>query len=158
MDCLYDSCSQSKPSRAHDENNRYLSTSIQYDVSRVHLGNKEISVLEYSKRQLNWTFVIGFQCSMERNYIKVKREEKLVSEPSTLRVLKMKKMYLSSIYFPLMIDINKNFKRGTSSKITNVNSTFTEKWQFFAKLSDKENENSFTWLTSLDIIFWCTGR
>ena len=64
---------------------------------------------------------------MERNYIKVKREEKLVSEPSTLRVLKMKKMYLSSIYFPLMIDINKNFKRGTSSKITNVNSTFTEK-------------------------------
>ena len=64
---------------------------------------------------------------MERNLIKVKREEKLVPEPSTLRVLKMKKMYLSSIYFPLMIDINKNFKRGSSSKITNLNSTFTEK-------------------------------
>ena len=58
MDCLYDSCSQSKPSRAHDENNRYLSTSIQYDVSRVHLGIKEISVLEYSKKQLNSTFVM----------------------------------------------------------------------------------------------------
>ena len=58
MDCLYDSCAQSKPSRAHDENNRYLSTSIQCDVSRVHLGIKEISVLEYSKKQLNSTFVM----------------------------------------------------------------------------------------------------
>ena len=55
---IYDSCSQSKPSRAHDENNRYLSTSIQYDVSRVHLGIKEISVLEYSKKQLNSIFVM----------------------------------------------------------------------------------------------------
>ena len=73
MDCLYDSCVQSKPSRAHDENNRYLSTSIQYDVSRVHLGIKEISVLEYSKKQLNSTFVMAiYRISM----LKVKREEK----------------------------------------------------------------------------------
>ena len=89
-------------------------------MSRVHLGIKEISVLEYSKKQLNSTFVIGFQCSMERNYIKVKREEKLMTGTSTLRVLKMKKKCnLSSVYFPLMIDINKIFKRGSLSKITN---------------------------------------
>ena len=69
----------------------YLQVGIQYDVSRVHLGIKEISVLEYSKKQLNSTFVIGFQCSMERNYIKVKREEKIRIATSTLRVLRMKK-------------------------------------------------------------------
>ena len=36
----------------------YLQVGIQYDVSRVHLGIKEISVLEYSKKQLNSTFVM----------------------------------------------------------------------------------------------------